>query len=150
MYACHVPYMTSQYETNLSSARQYQIISEFSSDIFYLFLFWFELFSSCEASLWHWYIININFATWSYIQEFLPLKSFSLPGISRSLALALPAILHKITEITCCYKRANSILHHMHTLFFNFLEYGTSIFHRALPIYLSEDLKRPQRQMRFH
>ena len=58
------------------------IISEFSSDIFYLFLFWFELFGSCRAFLWHWYITNINFATWSYIQEFFPLKSLILENKS--------------------------------------------------------------------
>ena len=58
------------------------IISEFSSDIFYLFLFWFELFGSCRAFLWHWYITNINFATWSYIQEFFSLKSLILENKS--------------------------------------------------------------------
>ena len=54
------------------------IISEFSSDIFCLFLFWFELFGSCRAFLWHWYITNIYFATCSYIQKFLPLNSLIL------------------------------------------------------------------------
>ena len=59
------------YHTKMSKT----IISVFSNDIFYLFLFWFELFSSCRASFWHWYITNINFATWRYIHKFLPLKS---------------------------------------------------------------------------
>jgi len=58
------------------------IISEFSSDIFYLFLSCFELLSSCRAFLWHRYITNINFATWSYIQEFFPSKSLILENKS--------------------------------------------------------------------
>ena len=55
------------------------VIFKFSSDIFYLFLFWYQLLSSCQASLWHQYITNINFAMWGYIQYiFFPFKNLNL------------------------------------------------------------------------
>ena len=41
--------------------------------------------------------------------------------------------------MACCYKRAYSILHHLHC---SILDYGCPVFHRALPSYLSEDLER--------
>ena len=53
------------------------ITFELSSDI-YLFLVWLGLFGSFRASLWHWYIPNINFATSSCIQEFFSFEKHNI------------------------------------------------------------------------
>ena len=70
------------------------IRSEFSSGIFYLFLFRFELFGSCGAFLLHWYITKINFATRRYIEEFFSLKSLILEN-KYDLYLHLVSLDHK-------------------------------------------------------